>query len=134
MRRFHKEEEISLRRSTWMRLFVITVVMVIGVSSLGLANVPAQMQWQPADGGFPNVARNGMVIAADPLAAQAGIEVMRQGGNAIDAAVATAAALGVVQPYFSGLFGSGYAVIYTAKDRTVRVADYNGEAPSAATP
>jgi gamma-glutamyltranspeptidase/glutathione hydrolase len=77
--------------------------------------------------------RRGMVASAHPLASSAGLQVLQQGGNAIDAAVATAAALNVVEPYMSGIAGDGYMLIYTAKDRQIRVLDYMGPSSRAAT-
>ena len=56
-------------------------------------------------------ARRGMVAASQPLAAQAGIEIMQKGGNAIDAAIATAAALTVVEPTGCGLGGDAFALV-----------------------
>jgi gamma-glutamyltranspeptidase/glutathione hydrolase len=54
------------------------------------------------------------------------MRILQSGGNAIDAAVATAAALNVAEPYMSGIGGSGYMLLYTAKDRVMRVLDYVG--------
>jgi gamma-glutamyltranspeptidase / glutathione hydrolase len=67
---------------------------------------------------------NGIVAAAHPLAAQAGVRVMTAGGNAFDAAAAVAAALNVVEPYMSGLAGMGMATCYVAKERRVRTLDF----------
>jgi gamma-glutamyltranspeptidase/glutathione hydrolase len=67
---------------------------------------------------------NGIVAAAHPLAAQAGVRVLGQGGNAFDAAAATAAALNVVEPYMSGLSGMGMATCYIAAEQRVRTLDF----------
>jgi gamma-glutamyltranspeptidase/glutathione hydrolase len=67
---------------------------------------------------------HGMVAAAHPLAAQAGAKLLSMGGNAFDAAAATAAALNVVEPFMSGLAGLGYAACYIAAEKRVRVLDF----------
>jgi gamma-glutamyltranspeptidase/glutathione hydrolase len=69
----------------------------------------------------PTIAsRHGMVAAAHPLAAAAGARVLSNGGNAFDAAAATAATLNVVEPYMSGLAGQGMATCYIASEKRVR--------------
>ena len=78
--------------------------------------------------------RNGMVCAGHPLAAQAGITTLQKGGNAIDAAIATAAALGVVEPLMSGIGGDGFIMAYRAGADQLRVCNGTGAAPYAATP
>jgi gamma-glutamyltranspeptidase / glutathione hydrolase len=75
------------------------------------------------------LARNGMVVALQPLAAQAGLGVLRQGGNAVDAAVAVAAVLGVVEPCMSGPMGAGYMLIARGDD--VACLDFCGPTPAA---
>ena len=73
--------------------------------------------------------RHGMVAAAHPLAAAAGARILGNGGNAFDAAAATAAALNVVEPYMSGLAGQGLATCYVAKERRVRSLSFMGAIP-----
>lgn len=71
----------------------------------------------------------GVVAAAHPLAAQAGARILRTGGNAFDAAAGTAAALGVVEPFMSGIAGMGVATCHVAAERRIRVLDFVPPAP-----
>lgn len=79
------------------------------------------------------MARNGMVSAGHPLAAQAGVAALQRGGNAVDAAIAVATALNVVEPHMSGAGGDGFMMIYSRADDAVRVVNATGAAPFAAT-
>ena len=77
--------------------------------------------------------RNGMVCAGHPLASQAGIAMLQKGGNAVDAAIATAAVLNVVEPLMSGIGGDGYLMIYWNDEDRLSVVNATGAAPGAAT-
>ncbi len=73
--------------------------------------------------------KHGIVVAAHPLAARAGLEILKKGGNAIDAAAATALALGVVTPAFCGTGGGGFALIWLASKQKSIFLDYRERAP-----
>jgi gamma-glutamyltranspeptidase/glutathione hydrolase len=79
------------------------------------------------------MARNGIVTTVQPLAAQAGLRILQQGGNAIDAAVATAAMLNVVFPQNVGIGGDLFALIYVAKEKKVYQLNASGIAPAGLT-
>ena len=88
--------------------------------------------------GRPSTARaeatQPFVIAANPLAARAGIEVLARGGSAVDAAVAVQAMLSLVEPQSSGLGGGAFITYYDARSRGVSVYDGREVAPAQATP
>ena len=77
--------------------------------------------------------RNGMVSSGHPLASQAGISILQKGGNAMDAAIATAAALNVVEPLMSGIGGDGFIMVYRKQDDSLQVCNGTGAAPYEAT-
>jgi gamma-glutamyltranspeptidase/glutathione hydrolase len=78
-------------------------------------------------------AQNGLVTTSQPLAAEAGLQILRQGGNAVDAAVAAAAVLNVVEPMNVGMGGDLFAIIYVAKEHKLYALNASGMAPSGAT-
>src|SRR3954452_9690240 len=81
----------------------------------------------------PVLARNGLVTASQPLAAQAGLRILQEGGNAVDAAVTTAAVLNVVEPMMTGVGGDMFAIVYLASEGVLLGLNGSGRAPSGAT-
>jgi gamma-glutamyltranspeptidase / glutathione hydrolase len=81
---------------------------------------------------FSVLAKNGMVASSQPLATLAGIQILMSGGNAIDAAVATAAVLGVVEPSSIGIGSDAFCLFYSAKDKAIKALDASGRSPYAA--
>ncbi len=79
----------------------------------------------------PALSRRGMVASSQPLASLAGLRILREGGNAADAAVATAAALAVVEPTSTGIGGDCFCLFYRADDRSVSAMNGSGRAPAA---
>lgn len=78
------------------------------------------------------VARNGMVAASQPLASQVGLRILQQGGNAVDAAVATAATLALVAPMMTGPAGDMFALVYIAETGELKGLNGSGYSPKAA--
>ena len=76
--------------------------------------------------------KHGLVVAAHPLAAKVGLDILKKGGNAIDAASAAALALGIVTPAFCGIGGGGFALIRLAREDKAIFVDYRERAPSSA--
>jgi gamma-glutamyltranspeptidase/glutathione hydrolase len=79
------------------------------------------------------MAPHGMVATSHPLAAQVGLDVLRNGGNAVDAAIATSAAMGVMEPTSCGIGGDLYAIVWDAKTQKLYGLNASGRAPKRAT-
>ena len=93
-----------------------------------------QAGWRAKQAGVPARAQEWMIAAANPLAVEAGADVLRAGGSAADAMVAVQAVLGLVEPQSSGLGGGAFLVWYDAATGEVTTLDGRGTAPMAATP
>jgi len=138
--------------------FAFTAGVVVGIATLTTPSaqsphafgVPTTDQPQPASainavtgsraqgwlaqGRSEVLARHGMVATSDPLAAEAGLEILRKGGNAIDAAVATGAVLDVTSQNDTGIGGDLFALVYVARDKKLYALNSAGWAPAGWTP
>src|SRR5271163_2972547 len=75
------------------------------------------------------ISKNGIVAAESPLAAQAGVQILEHGGNAVDAAIATNAMMGVVAPMMNGIGGDLFVMVYDAKANKLYGLNASGWAP-----
>jgi len=114
-----------MRESVRVTLCVIFVPLAMIGSAL---QVNAQDRTQ---GRSMVISRRGVVSAENPLAAQAGASVLAQGGNAVDAAIATNAVMGVVEPMMNGIGGDLFAIVYDAKSGKLYGMNASGWAPAA---
>ncbi|HUX06864.1 MAG TPA: gamma-glutamyltransferase [Acidobacteriota bacterium] len=106
-------------------IFGLIIISVVACNTDQSAVVPAL---EPAEGGLAS-GEHGMVSSAHPLATQAGLTVLKQGGSAFDAAVAVAAALNVVEPMMSGIGGYGTILVYDAQKDEILFLDSSGKIP-----
>src|SRR5258707_4920350 len=104
--------------------------MAIAGSLLSLTD--SDSQTRPA-GRSVVIAPHGMVATSHPLAAQIGLDVLKKGGNAIDAAIATNAAMGLMEPTSCGIGGDLYAIVWDAKTQKLYGLNASGRAPGKAT-
>jgi gamma-glutamyltranspeptidase/glutathione hydrolase len=108
-------------------LALVAVLMVLVAAFPARAQVPDPPKTPVAEG------TGGSAATVDPLATQAAIDTLRSGGNAVDAAVAAAGVLGVVEPFSCGIGGGGFMVVYDARHHKVDTIDSREEAPAGMT-
>jgi gamma-glutamyltranspeptidase/glutathione hydrolase len=100
---------------------------------LGLGITSAAWGQDRSQGRSMVISRGGIVAAESPLAAQAGVRILERGGNAVDAAIATNAMMGVVEPMMNGIGGDLFAIVYDAKANKLYGLNASGWAPKALT-
>ncbi|MEA5516733.1 gamma-glutamyltransferase [Nodularia sp. UHCC 0506] len=113
-----------------MRIFAVSRRIAIAVFSCSLI---ISSQAAIATITSPLRSKKGMVVSAHPLASDAGITMLRQGGNAVDAAVATTFAISVVEPFSAGIGGGGFLLMHSGKTGEIKALDFRERAPLKAT-
>src|SRR6266436_5303949 len=126
-----------------MKPFAIAIAALLFITASS-AQTPAPKRQGPLPGDRPAanphstrsvvLGRNGMIATSQPLASAAGLKVLQDGGNAIDAAVTAAAVLAVVEPSMTGIGGDLFAIVYDAKTKTLHALNASGRPAYAATP
>src|SRR4051794_4880388 len=115
------------------------ILLALIASTMCLGPLAAQNSTMPDAAPTPGgriaavTARHGMVVAQEARAARIGMEILRQGGNAVDAAVATGFALAVTYPRAGNIGGGGYMLIHLAERKLDTAIDYRETAPAATT-
>src|SRR5882762_10258212 len=116
---------MRVKRNAWM-----IAAVVLSVTVLGEGSAKAQDRGQTRS---MVVSKNGIVAAESPLASQAGARILERGGNAVDAAIATNAMMGVVEPMMNGIGGDLFVIVYDAKANKLYGLNASGWAPKGLT-
>jgi gamma-glutamyltranspeptidase/glutathione hydrolase len=126
-----------------MKRAVIVVGCLLVIVAAGGAQAPTNLPQHPLPGDRPAanphstrsvvMGRNGMIATSQPLASAAGLKVLQDGGNAIDAAITAAAVLAVVEPTMNGVGGDLFAIVYDAKTKKLHGLNSSGRAGHAET-
>lgn len=114
-------------------MFAVAAVALVAGTSL-LAQDPTPTAPKVLVGRSKVMTTRGIVAASHPLAAQAGVSILDRGGNAVDAAIATNAVMGLVEPNYNGIGGDVFAIYYEAKTKKLYGLNAGGFAPTGLTP
>src|SRR5678816_729720 len=108
---------------------------LILINAILVINLPISAQNRSTSRASRSVVRapHGMVASSQPLASAVGLDVLKSGGNAVDAAIAMAAMLNVTEPMMTGIGGDMFAMVYWAKTRELKGLNASGRAPGAMT-
>ena len=132
--RMQSVREFTEERAKTMRILPrLCVFLIVFIAVAMLANAPANEAQDRSQGRSMVVSRNGIVAAESPLAAQAGARILERGGNAVDAAIAANAMMGVVEPMMNGIGGDLFAIVYDAKGNKLYGLNASGWAPKGLT-
>src|SRR5438552_1210625 len=112
-------------------LFLIALIIVIALPMAGAGERSTPKARRA--GRSVTMATHGMVATSHPLAAQIGLDILKQGGNAVDAAIATSAAMGLMEPMSCGIGGDLYAMVWDAKTKKLYGLNASGRSPYRAT-
>lgn len=108
---------------------VLGFLALLTLSSLTLQAQPDRITGEPFATRSEVIGQNGMVATSQPLATQIGIDILKNGGNAIDAAIAVNAALGLMEPTGSGIGGDLFAIVWSAEDQKLYGLNASGRSP-----
>ncbi|MDX1639582.1 MAG: gamma-glutamyltransferase, partial [Balneolaceae bacterium] len=114
------------RSPAWTTLLILTLLVI---HAPVLNAQPDRITGEPFATRSEVIAKNGMVATSQPLAVQAGLQILKNGGNAIDAAIATNVVLGVVEPTGNGIGGDLFAIIWSAEDQRLFGLNASGRSP-----
>jgi gamma-glutamyltranspeptidase / glutathione hydrolase len=115
------------------KMFSTKLIFQIPFYSVFLTVMLLGCQQQRPNLQLPQRSQQGMAVSANPLASDVGLAVLQQGGNAVDAATATALAISVVEPFSAGIGGGGFLLLRRAETDTVQALDFRERAPKRAT-
>lgn len=110
-------------------IFLFGFIAFLIISTFSLHAQPDRITGEPFATRSAVVAENGMVATSQPLAAQVGLDILKNGGNAIDAAIATNAALGLMEPTGNGIGGDLFAIVWSAEDQQLYGLNASGRSP-----
>src|SRR5215470_10511053 len=125
-----------MRRTSCYRAVTLNGVLAVLLTTIGnVSSSPHDLPWRDRIKPGRSVVRaeHGMVASSQPLASQTGLEVLKRGGNAVDAAIAMAAVLNVTEPMMTGIGGDAFMLVYWSKTAELKGLNASGRAPRSLT-